>query len=208
MAISKDFWLGKYEVTQEQYQLVMGRNPSHNKQGGKYPVEKVTWNDAKKFCKRLTEAEQKAGRLPKGYVYDLPTEAQWEYAAKGGSKSRIYELYQRYYNFSGSNNIDQVAWYDANSDETTHPVGMKDANELGFHDMTGNVWEWCQDWYGSYEGDATDPKGPASGQKRVNRGGGWTNMLAEECRSSSRSYDPPDYCMNCLGFRVALVPCK
>ncbi|MBR2720747.1 MAG: formylglycine-generating enzyme family protein, partial [Lentisphaeria bacterium] len=194
VTLTRDYWLGKLEVTQAQWQAVMGNNPSYFK-GDSRPVEKVSWNEAKEFCNKLNTIY--SGKLPDGYKFDLPTEAQWEYAARGGNMSRNYK-------YSGSNNIDEVAWYKNNSGSKTHEVGGKVPNELGLYDMSGNVWEWCSDWYGSYNGDAVDPVGPSSGSRRVCHGGGWS-YNAISCRSAERSYSDPGNRFNHLGFRLALV---
>jgi formylglycine-generating enzyme required for sulfatase activity len=197
--ISRDFWMGKTEVTQAEYRQVTGKSPSTFK-GDDLPVERVSWDDAVAFCEELTRRERAAGRLPQGYVYRLPTEAEWEYAAKGGSKSKGFT-------YAGGNDIDTVAWHGGNSGTTTHPVGKKAANELGLHDMSGNVWEWCSDWYqDSYSGlpDA-DPKGPGEGSDRVNRGGSWF-LDASFCRSAHRRRYRPSYAGINLGFRVVLAP--
>ena len=196
--LTKDYWLGETEVTQEQYKAVMGRNPSDFSEGGAYPVETVSWTDAMAFCERLTKAERDNGNLPDGYEYTLPTEAQWEYAARGGHKASRYHVY------SGSDEINDVAWYYYNSNSSTHPVGQKRANELGIYDMSGNVWEWCRDWYGDYpSGSVTDPVGPSSGSDRVLRGGSW-DSYAGSCRVAFRyiltSADPNRF----LGLRLAL----
>ena len=197
VTLTKDFWLGETEVTQAQYKAVMGMNPSGFKKGGDYPVESVSWDDAMEFCRKLTELERAAGRLPSGYEYTLPTEAQWEYAAHGGNKSRGYQ-------YSGSDIMDEVGWYWENSNKSTHSVKEKNPNELGLYDMSGNVKEWCSDWYGSYRaGAVTDPLCHI-GSWRVFRGGSWDNQAAY-CRSAYRlSYDPSFRNFN-LGFRVALV---
>lgn len=166
---------------------MMGNNPSNNK-GNNSPVEKVSWNDVQEF---ITKLNQKTGAN-----FRLPTEAEWEYAARGGNKSRGYK-------YSGSNNIGDVAWYIDNSGSKTHQVGTKAPNELGIYDMSGNVWEWCQDWYGSYSsGSQTNPTGSSSGSYRVIRGGSWRNN-ARGCRVSNRdSYTPVNRGSN-LGFRLA-----
>ena len=197
VTITRGYWLGKYPVTQEEYKQIMGVNPSYFK-GGNHPVEKVSWNDAVKFCKKLTEREQAAGRLPSGYEYRLPTEAEWEFAARGGTKSCGYK-------YSGSDNIGSVAWYDDNSDGKTHEVGTKSANELGIYDMSGNVLECCNDWYGDYfGGSVTDSTGASSGSNRVARGGCWFSS-ARFCRSANRSWFTPSYRYDCLGFRLARI---
>jgi len=200
VTLTKPFWIGKYEVTQKQYEAVTGKNPSKFK-GSDNPVEQVSWNDAMEFCKKLTDKEHVSGRLPSGYGYTLPTEAQWEFAALGGTKSRGYK-------YSGSDDLDKVGWYRDNSDKKTHPVGQKTSNELGLYDMSGNVYEWCSDWYDSddYDGGSMmDPKGASSGSDRVDRGGGWYS-LASLCRSAYRDRSSPPFTSYSLGFRLCLVP--
>ncbi len=197
VTISKNFWLGKYEVTQSEYESIMGSNPS-NFSGSNNPVEEVSWHDAIAFCKTLTEREQNAGRLPAGARYRLPTEAEWEYCAKGGNKSKGYT-------YSGSDSINSVGWYSSNSGSKTHPVGQKQANELGLYDMSGNVWEWCNDWKGSYSsGSVTNPSGASSGSYRVLRGGSWDDD-ASYCRSANRLRSEPSSTYYDYGFRVLLV---
>ena len=183
-----DYYIGETEVTQELWQAVMGTNPSYSK-GNKKPVEQVSWNDCQEFIKKLN-------RLT-GKNFRLPTEAEWEYAARGGNKSKGYK-------YSGSNSIGDVAWYTDNSSSQTHDVKTKQANELGIYDMSGNVYEWCQDWYGSYSsGSQTNPTGPTSGSDRVLRGGSWSSS-ARYCRVSNRSINCPDSRLNYLGLRLAL----
>ncbi|MBT7302672.1 MAG: SUMF1/EgtB/PvdO family nonheme iron enzyme, partial [Victivallales bacterium] len=196
--ITKGFWLGKYEVTQAEYKTIMGKNPSHFK-GERNPVERVSWSNAMAFCRKLTEQEQAAGRLPAGYEYRLPTEAEWQYVARGGSRSRGFS-------YAGSNDLAEVAWHMGNSDEKAHPVGQKKPNELGFHDMSGNVAEWCQDWVASYpRGPVTDPQGAlAGGGHRVSRGGSWSSS-ATYCHSARRHPYTPETADFNLGFRVALA---
>jgi formylglycine-generating enzyme required for sulfatase activity len=194
--ISRAFWMGKYEVTQSQYQALTGTNPSSFK-GLSLPVESVSWNDAVAFCRTLTDRERKAGRLPQGYAYRLPTEAEWEYAARGGSKSRGFE-------YAGSGSFDEVAWHSGNSGSKTHPAGQKKPNELGLYDMSGNVWEWCHDSHdaGYYaKSPASDPTGVLSGGLRVLRGGSWY-FLPWFCRSSYRHLISPVSSANSRGFRV------
>jgi formylglycine-generating enzyme required for sulfatase activity len=182
-----DFEIGKYEVTQAQWQAVMGNNPSSFK-GDNLPVERVSWTEVQEFIKKLNAAT--------GGNYRLPTEAEWEYAARGGSRSRGYK-------YSGSGNIGDVAWYEDNSGSKTHPVGTKQANELGIHDMSGNVWEWVSDWYGGYSGNAqTNPQGASSGSYRVFRGGSWIHD-AQDARVSTRYDGDPDLRYYILGFRLA-----
>ena len=184
------YYIGKCEVTQELWKAVMGSNPSHFK-GAQYPVESVSWNDCQNFIKKLNSLT--------GMTFRLPTEAEWEYAARGGNQSSHYK-------YSGSGNIDDVAWYDGNSGYKTHAVGTKTANELGIYDMSGNVWEWCSDRYGDYSAGAqTNPQGPSSGSLRVLRGGSWGNN-AKDCRVSYRyGYDPSSSHIN-RGLRLVLVP--
>ena len=188
VTLTNDYYMGKYEVTQALWQAVMGNNPSKFK-GDNLPVESVSWKDCQKFISKLNK---KTGRK-----FRLPTEAEWEYAARGGKKSRGYQ-------YSGSSNISDVAWYAGNGSNKTHPVGTKQSNELGLYDMTGNVWEWCQDWYGSYVSSSqTNPTGAVSGSRRVRRGGGWYNN-EENCRSSCRSGVTPDARYYFLGLRLVL----
>ena len=194
VTLTKSFWLGKTEVTQAQWQLLMGKNPSNFK-GANLPVERVSWRDAMEFCRRLTERERAAGRLPEGYAYTLPTEAQWEYACRAGTTD----------DYAG--NLDKMGWYSRNSGNTTHPVGEKQANAWGLYDMHGNVWEWCLDWYKGYTGgNVTNPTGPSSsGDGRVTRGGDWTGA-AEDCRSANRNYEVSSFRYANIGFRLALSP--
>ena len=182
------FYIGKYEVTQALWKAVMGSNPSHWK-GDNLPVENVSWNDCQTFLLKLNAMT--------GKTFRLPTEAEWEFAARGGNRSRGYQ-------YSGSNVLSDVAWYYDNSGSKTHNVGTKAPNELGIYDMSGNVWEWCQDWKGSYSSSAqTNPKGPSSGSYRVDRGGSWFNF-AWSCRVACRYCHTPDYRYFDLGFRLAL----
>jgi len=184
-----DYYIGETPVTQALWQAVMGNNPSSSK-GTNNPVECVSWNDCQEFI-------QKLNRLT-GMAFALPTEAQWEYAARGGNKSKGFK-------YSGSNNIGEVAWYDDNSGNKSHPVKGKRANELGLYDMSGNVWEWCKDRYGDYSSSSqTNPTGPATGSIRMLRGGCW-GSYARHCRVARRSgSDPGDRC-NVFGFRLSLV---
>jgi formylglycine-generating enzyme required for sulfatase activity/tRNA A-37 threonylcarbamoyl transferase component Bud32 len=198
VTLTKGYWMGKYEVTQEQWERVMGSNSSYFK-GAQNPVEKVSWADCQKFIQKLNGRAEGSGSTPTGHAYRLPTEAEWEYAARGGAASRGFT-------YAGGNSLDEVAWYSGNSGSKTHPVGQKKANELGLYDMSGNVWEWCQDWYGDYPSKtATDPTGPASGSLRVRRGGSWISATAG-CRGAGRSRLSPSHASLHLGFRVALAP--
>jgi formylglycine-generating enzyme required for sulfatase activity len=188
----RDFEIGKYPVTQKLWQEIMGANPSHFKGCDDCPVENVSWDDVQEFLKKLNT------RYP-GKTYRLPTEAEWEYAARGGRQSKGFV-------YAGSNDLKEVGWFSENSGSKTHPVGGKNANELGLHDMSGNVWEWCGDWYGTYpSGDQTNPTGPTEGSYRVGRGGSWGHE-ARRCRVSRRDDDTPDYRGSNLGFRLASSP--
>jgi len=191
VTITRPFWPGKTEVTQAQWTAVMGNNPNNFK-GESLPVEQVSWTDAVAFCKKLTEREQAAGRLPEGYAYVLPTEAQWEYACRAETTG----------DYAGE--LNAMAWYDQNAGSTTHVVATKQANAWGLHDMHGNVREWCADWYGELPGGAVrDPSGAASGTIRVRRGGSWS-LTADGCRSAVRGGNSPGDRNNVLGFRLAL----
>ncbi len=182
------YYICKYEVTQALWRAVMGSNPSKFK-GDNLPVEQVSWNDCQTFINRLNSYT--------GRNFRLPTEAEWEFAARGGN-------YSRHYKYSGSNYIGDVAWYDGNSSNRTHPVGTKQPNELGLYDMSGNVYEWCSDWYGSYSSySQSNPTGPNSGSDRVDRGGSWGGS-ARYCRSSYRGNLTPDGRYFNLGLRLVL----
>ena len=182
------FSIGKYEVTQEEWEAVMSNNPSRYK-GAKRPVENVSWNDCQEFIRKLNAMTGKRFRLP--------TEAEWEYAARGGNRSIGYK-------YSGSDNLDRVAWNDSNSGSTTHDVGQKSPNEIGLYDMSGNVCEWCSDRYGDYDSGAqSNPAGPSSGSDRVSRGGNW-GIYARFCRVSIRYNDSPGSTSYYLGLRLAL----
>ena len=182
------YYIGKTEVTQALWKAVMGSNPSDFK-GDDLPVVNVSWDDCQEFIEKLNYLT--------GQNFRFPTEAEWEFACRGGNNSLGYK-------YSGSDNIDNVAWYDGNSGDKTHPVATKSANELGIYDMSGNVWEWCCDWYGDYtSGAQTNPKGPGSGSIRVFRGGSWF-YSAWCCRSSYRYGNYPANRYNDLGLRLAL----
>ena len=201
VTISKDYYLGVTEVTQGQYEKVMGTNPSHfekrvirKSDSSMYPVEQVSWENAVEFCKKLSALpeENKAGRM-----YRLPTEAQWEYACRADGKMA--------YSFGESlKSLGDYAWFGGNSNDQTHPVGEKKPNAWGLYDMHGNVWEWCSDWYDEYpKGTISDTTGPKEGSGRVRRGGSWFGGAAF-CRSASRTWIIPSHRNYDLGFRVAL----
>jgi formylglycine-generating enzyme required for sulfatase activity len=191
--ITKPFYLGVTEVTQEQYERVMGENPS-KRRDPQHPVAEVSWKDAMAFCRRLSEKEAK--------TYRLPTEAEWEYACRAGSTTT-------WFFGAAESDLKNYAWYNENSGRTAHAVGQKQPNAWGLYDMTGNVWEWCADRYGKdyYEkSPENDPGGPASGSKRMYRGGAWIGGEAH-CQSAFRLAHPPGRARNYgLGFRVCLVP--
>lgn len=192
VTLSRAYWLGKTEVTQAQWRVVMGTNPAYF-QGNDHPVERVSWHEALEFCRRLTERERAAGRLPAGHVYTLPTEAQWEFACRAGTTG------------PHAGDVADMAWINANSGGRTHPVAQKRPNAWGLHDMHGNVWEWCLDRYGKYPGGrVTDPAGAETGLGRVYRGGRWGNS-ANFARSAYRISDLPEHRGVSLGLRVALV---
>ena len=185
------FFLGETEVTQALWNSVMGNNQSEW-QGEEFPVEKISWEDCQKFIRKLNKLT--------GKNFRLPTEAEWEYAARGGNNNHGYSYY------SGSNTINDVAWYDGNSENRTHEVKRKLPNALGLYDMCGNVWEWCDDWYGSnYYNDSpsVNPKGPQNGTARVLRGGSWC-IGQWNCRVPFRGFYNPDIVSNEFGFRLAL----
>jgi formylglycine-generating enzyme required for sulfatase activity len=210
VTLSKGFWMSKYETTQEEYLAVMGNNPSYFTGNLKRPVEKVSWHNATNYCAKLTVIERESGRLPKGYAYRLPTEAEWEYAARAGSKTR-----SSYGDDQATEDLNKYAWYcDSRTKErpfgnywnigtpnrnyslskpvqwsrsdpiTTQPVGKKLPNDWGLYDMHGNIWEWCSDYYGNYSGgDVTDPQGPNSGERPVFRQS-YSDESGQLCRST------------------------
>ena len=200
-----DFYIGKYEVTQQQWVNIMGSNPSHFNKCDQCPVERVSWGDVQVFLKKLNT------KFP-GKNYRLPTEAEWEFAAQGGTSYKGYE-------YSGSQDLNEVGWFSENSGDKrlsggskselltqnnckTRPVGQKKANELDLFDMSGNVWEWCADWYGTYPSEAqANPTGPASGSNRILRGGSYYDF-PQDCRMAVRNSDTPDAGGSDTGFRV------
>lgn len=188
VTISSDYYIGKFEVTQELYEAVMGSNPSYWKTFDR-PVEMVSWNDAMEFCAELSRMT--------GRRFTLPTEAEWEYAARGGKKTTNAK-------YSGSSSVANVAWYEGNSGRITHLVGRLHPNELGIYDMSGNVFEWCLDWYGDYSSASQiDPVGPSSGVYRVYRGGCCINSAINVRVSKRARFFPGSIGYN-LGFRVVL----
>ncbi len=210
VTISHDFWLGKYEVTQGEYEEVMGNNPSRFRDDtnapaplGNRPVERVRHEDALAYCAAVTKRERDAGRLPARFVYRLPTEAEWEYACRAGTTNL--------FSFGDETAAaDQHAWTLENSDATTHPVGLKKPNPWGLYDMHGNVWEWTLDWFVDFRTTATsgqalvDPTGPPQGKFKVFRGGSW-NHTVEMARSANRFMMSPTNGINFVGFRIALA---
>lgn len=193
VTLTKGFWLGRTEVTQSQYEAVMKTNPSTFKNvGPDAPVERVSWIDAMKFCEVLTQREREAGRLPEGFAFTLPTEAQWEYACRAGTTTE----------YSGDPGV--TAWFDANSGGSTHPVATKKPNAWGLYDMSGNVLEWCYDWYGDYPGGrVVDPTGPRHGHYRMARGGSWRAEM-HVGRSAARAGGSAGRLDYTIGFRLAL----
>ena len=197
VTITHDFWLGKYEVTQGEFENVMGKNPSHFPGDPTRPVEKVPHSQAVAYCAAVTRRESEAGRLVRGYAYRLPTEAEWEYACRAGTTNL--------FSFGDDSAVaDQYAWTLENSDVTTHPVGLKRPNPWGLYDMHGNVWEWTSDWFAEYPpAPLTDPVGPPDGKFKVFRGGGWNHAI-EFARSRNRFMMSPTNGIYFVGFRVAL----
>jgi formylglycine-generating enzyme required for sulfatase activity len=190
VALSKPFYMGVTEVTQAQYEAVMGTNPSYFK-GATNPVEMVSWNGATEFCKKLSEKTRQTVRLP--------TEAEWEYACRAGTQTA--------FSFGDAPSaLGDYAWWDGNSGKTTHPVGQKKPNSWGLYDMHGNVWELCADWYGEYPEDpVTDPSGPATGDRRVLRGGAWDLNVTGGLRCACRGNGAPSSRGNYVGFRCAMT---
>lgn len=197
VTITHDFWLGKYEVTQAEYAAFMGKNPSHFQGDSNRPVEKLSWFEAEAYCAAVNARERQAGRLPTGYEYRLPSEAEWEYACRAGTTN--------WFSFGDdSQAADGFAWTLENSGSATHSIGLKRPNPWGLYDMHGNVWEWCRDWFAPYPANpAVDPVGPASGKFKVFRGGGW-NQEIQFARSANRFMMSPSNGIYFVGFRVAL----
>ena len=190
VTITKPFYMGKYEVTQEEWQAVMGKNPSIRTKGARLPVADVSWNDCQEFIKKLN-ANTKGG-------YRLPTEAEWEYACRAGTTTA--------YSF-GDNITPKEANYSDSKIDKPVAVGSYQPNAFGLYDMHGNVWEWCEDWYGDYPtGAVIDPKGPAMGEKRVLRGGSFSSLVESSARSSYRFFISPTFRSDFRGFRLARTP--
>jgi formylglycine-generating enzyme required for sulfatase activity len=193
VTITQPFYIGVYEVTQAEYESVMGKNPSKEK-GPRLPVDHISWLDAVAFCETLTARDPR-------FSYRLPTEAEWEFACRAGTRTRFY-----WGDDADLTQIGQFAFYKANAGGKTHEVGQKLSNAWGLYDMNGNVWEWCQDWMAPYgPGAIVDPKGPESGEQKVCRGGCWA-YEANRCRSAERNEAPADSVHVNLGMRVVAVP--
>ena len=201
VTLSQGFWMERFEVTQWEYTSLIGTNPATFTNDTNQPVEQVDWYDAYTYCARLTVQGRAAGQVPAGYEYRLPTEAEWEYAARAGTTTAFsygddptYALLPNY------------AWFNGDANFMSHDVGTKIPNPWGLYDMAGNVWEWCRDWYGSYLGGTlTDPVGPSSGPGRVMRGGSW-HYPAGNDRSANRTWNDPDFASFGIGIRVVLGP--
>jgi formylglycine-generating enzyme required for sulfatase activity len=185
--ISEDFWMGQFPVTQRQWQEVMGNNPSDfHGAGPEAPVEQVSWKDVQAFLAKLNTIQVR-------WTVRLPTEAEWEYAARAGSTGETYGP------------LDDIAWYGGNGSRTTHPVGQKLPNAFGLYDMLGNVWQWCQDWFGPYSSEpASDPQGPPKGERRVTRGGCFYCDAIHE-RAARRNCDLEEHFSHSIGFRIVAV---
>jgi len=193
VTLTRGFWISDHETTQEEYESVMGINPSFH-QGPQFPVEQVRWGDAAEYCRRLTERERAAGRISAQQMYRMPTEAEWEYVARAGTTGPRY------------GDLDAIAWWAGNAPSETNAVRQKAPNAWGVYDMIGNAWEWVGDWFAEYPvGPATDPEGPVSGSDRVTRGGGW-GYPPHYCRSAVRSHADLFVTFTNLGFRTVLVP--
>ena len=188
VTISKDFWMGQFPVTQQQWQEVMGSNPSDFRGAGPdAPVEQVTWKDVQSFVVKVNAIQSR-------WTVRLPTEAEWEYASRAGTTSETYGP------------LNDIAWYSDNGSGTTHPAGQKLPNAFGLYDMLGNVWQWCQDWFGPYSSaPAIDPKGPPTGERRVTRGGCFYCDAIHE-RAARRNRDLEEHSSRSVGFRIVAVP--
>ena len=217
VTLTKGMWMSRHEVTQQEYLTLVGNNPAWFLGDTNRPVENVSWHEATNYCALLSAREQAAGRLPAGYVYRLPTEAEWEYACRAGSTAAYcfgddptgseLGFYAWYWDNSGSTNAPSgFAYYIDGAYYVTHPVGTRQMNRWGLSDMHGSVWEWCHDWYGTYPGGSvTDPQGATNGIARVIRGGNWNGGTAL-CRSANRSAGFPESASSGIGFRAVLAP--
>lgn len=203
VVLTEGFWMCKYETTQKQYTDIMGFNPSYYRGDMQRPVERVSWADATNYCAKFTQLEKDAGRLPEGYVYRLPTEAEWEYACRAGTTTRF-----SYGDDPSYRHLGEYTWYGGSSDASTHPVGQKKPNPWGLYDLHGNVWEWCADWwyFRLPGGSVKDPLGPRTGQQRVIRGGRAYDSLTSAYRSAYRYKADPESRMSeiNIGFRIVL----
>ncbi len=201
VTLSRGYWMQRYEVSQAEYLSVMNTNPSYWADHPNRPVEHVSWHDATNYCGQLTLRERLAGRVPTGYEYRLPTEAEWEFAARSGSSAAFFFGEDPSYAV-----LPDYAWILANGDGTTHDVGTKLPNAWGLYDMAGNLWEWVYDWYGPYTGNPVmDPTGPSSGAHKVMRGGSY-RFPGGDARSASRTFNPADFAADGIGFRPVLGP--
>lgn len=202
VTLTRGFWMGKHEVTQREYQEITGTNPSWFQGDPNRPVEQVSWKEAVAYCARLTERERLAGHLPRSYAYRLPTEAEFEYAARAGTSTRF-----SFGDDPDYSKVNDYAWHFGNSGGKTQPVGRKLPNAFGLHDIYGNVFEWCLDWYADRyaAGPVRDPLGPTNGFTRVLRGGSW-DYPAQYCRSAYRNNVTPGRRSRSFGFRVVLSP--
>jgi formylglycine-generating enzyme required for sulfatase activity len=202
--LTQGIWMGKFLVTQAEWQNVMSNNPSYFSGNPNRPVEQVSWFDAVQYCQTLTASAQAAGQIATNWAYRLPTEAEWEYACRAGTTNTYYFGEDPY-----GTRLPFYSWYSVNSGGQTHDVGTRAPNPWGLYDMSGNVWEWCQDWYGSLPGgnvtDPQGPQGPSSGWARIIRGGSLGDG-AGTCASAYRNWTNPSNRGNNVGFRVVLAP--
>ena len=212
VTISRGFWMGISAVTQEEWKLIVEEGSDELRlkaepsffRGARLPVEQVSWNECQDWLRKLNALEESALRGLKGYEYRLPTEAEWEFTCRSGSTTRFY--FGNVEVGDAGKSLRDSAWYSANSGGQTHSVGEKKPNAWGLSDMHGNVWEWCQDWYGPLKGgQCMDPSGPILGMKRVMRGGSW-GVAAERCRAAYRVWNEVGYRDYTVGFRVVLAP--
>ncbi|MCX6926286.1 MAG: formylglycine-generating enzyme family protein [Verrucomicrobia bacterium] len=208
--LTRGIWMGKFEVTQAEYQNVLSNNPSYFTGSPNRPVEQVTWDEAVQYCQRLTARERIAGRIDTHWTYRLPTEAEWEYACRAGTTTTYCFGEDPY-----GNRLGFYAWYSVNAGDQTHEVGSRAPNRWGLYDMHGNVWEWCQDFYNNYPGgNVTDPQGPSSGSNHVMRGGSWGSAgsywaTVNYCSSANRNIPASsNRGVSTFGFRVVLAPAQ